>query len=137
MPAACRCTRRCGRPPARPAGSTWALAPLGFAAVPARARLLGTGARLRDVVRPRRRTRGDATVAGHLRAEPGPGRVPLLLADHPVLPDRLLTTRAAEAADLGYGEPVVLGYLLATAPVPPPCDVPWAHRFGLARRELW
>ena len=54
-----------------------------------------------------------------------------------MLGDRLLTTRRAEAADLGYSEPVVLGHLVRAAPVtgtlePPPCDVPWAHRFGLS-----
>ncbi len=127
-------------PPLRPAPSAadrakWVLAPLAFAAVPLRSRARGVAARVRDLARPRRTPAGAETVAGGLHPEPGPGRVPLLLADHPVLPDRLLTTRAAEAADLGYGEPVVLGYLVDCAPVPPPCDVPWAHRYGLARRD--
>jgi len=122
--------------------AAWALAPLGFAGVPPRARARAAAARARHLAR--RRGTPDArepgaALAGFLYAEPAPGRVPLLLADHPVLPDRLLTTRRAEAADLGYREPVVVGHLVRAAPVtgtlePPPCDVPWAHRFGLARR---
>ena len=123
--------------PAAAQRAAWVLAPLAFAGVPLAARARGIVTRVRDLARPRPAPPGPATVAGHLHPEPGPGRVPLLLADHPVLPDRLLTTRAAEAADLGYSEPVVLGYLIDTAPAPPPCDVPWAHRYGLARREVW
>ena len=121
---------------ARASRLTWTLAPLRFAAVPPAARVRGVAARLRDLARPRPAS-GEVSLAGHLHPGPGPGRVPLLLADHPVLADRLLTTSRAEAADLGYGEPVVLGYLVAGAPVPPPCDVPWAQRYALARREVW
>ena len=129
-------------PPLRPPVTTarrlrWALAPLTYPASPPFARARAIGARLR--ARPSDgEARGDA-VAGFLLPTAGPGTVPLLLADHPVLADRLLTTRRAEAADLGYSEPVLLGHLVGTAPVtgtlePPPCDVPWAHRFGLSRR---
>ena len=133
-PAACPSTRR-SPAPALARRLAWVLAPLTFAAVPPAARLRG---RRRPRARPRppaTAAAAPATIVGYLHPEPGPGRVALLLADHPVLPDRLLTTRAAEAADLGYSEPVVLGYLVDDAPVPPPCDVPWAHRYGLARRE--
>jgi hypothetical protein len=135
-----------GHPPPRsgaplPRRLAWALAPLGFAGVPPRARARGAAARLRNLAGPAPDAPKPAVApAGFLYAQPAPGRVPLLLADHPVLPDRLLTTRRAEAADLGYPEPVVVGHLVRAAPVtgtlePPPCDVPWAHRFGLSRRS--
>ncbi len=114
----------------------WILEPLTYAGIPLVTRARGVAGRLR----PRERAASHgAEPVGFLLARPGPGTVPLLLADHPVLGDRLLTTRRAEAADLGYSEPVLLGHLVRAAPVtgslePPACDVPWARRFGMSRR---
>jgi hypothetical protein len=121
----------------------WVLAPLRFAAVPARARARGVVRRLADTVSTPRTAPApppSGAPAGFLHSAPAPGRVALYAAEHPVLDDRLLTTRRAEAADLGYGEPALVGYLAGEAPLtgtlePPPADVPWAHRFGLARRR--
>ena len=73
--------------------------------------------------------------AGWLHASPGPGRIALFAARHPVVDDVLLTTEADEPAALGYGERRLLGYLEASAPASgrmgvhrPP--LPWTHRWG-------
>jgi hypothetical protein len=47
----------------------------------------------------------------------------------------LLTTHRREATDMGYEDPVQIGYLVARAPVTgrsglQPATVPWASRFG-------
>jgi hypothetical protein len=127
-----------GPPPTAGRRLRWALSPLAFAAIPLAARARAVVARL--LTRRPAHAAGAGHTAGFLLGAASPNTIPLLLADHPVLPDRLLTTRRAEAADLGYGAPVVLGHLVRAAPVtgtlePPPCDVPWAHRFGLSRRS--
>jgi hypothetical protein len=74
--------------------------------------------------------------AGWLESTPRDGLRPLHLALHPVTGDQLLVTEPREATDLGYGEPVLLGHLLAEAPVTGHLGVmrpriPWASRFGL------
>lgn len=110
-----------------------------WAAAPLRAGRLGDAAR-RSVAAVRaargRSGRGApgaaAAPAGWLHAEPAPDRLPLLAARHPVLPDVLLTTSAAEAAALGYGPPLLLGHLEAIAPVtgalgPAATPVPWTR----------
>ena len=72
---------------------------------------------------------------GYLYTAAGDERLPLLSAIHPVTHDQLLTTNRWEAIDLGYGEPELLGYLEADAPVTGRLGVrrphtPWAARFG-------
>ena len=65
----------------------------------------------------------------------GPGMTPLFASYHPVTGDQLLSRRPETAAHMGYGPPVLLGYLraipnltgtLGERVVP----VPWARRFG-------
>jgi hypothetical protein len=70
-----------------------------------------------------------------IHREDAPGRVALLSAIHPITGDQLLTTSEWEPNDLGYGEPELLGYLDALAPVTGSLelrrrDVPWASHFG-------
>jgi hypothetical protein len=65
---------------------------------------------------------------GWLHRDPGPGRLPLHSALHPLTGDQLLTTDRWEAVDLGYGEPVLLGHLEAAAPV--------TGRLGVIARPL-
>jgi glycosyltransferase involved in cell wall biosynthesis/GT2 family glycosyltransferase len=72
---------------------------------------------------------------GYLLQRSGHGRVPLYAAVHPVTHDQLLTTHRREATDMGYEDPVQIGYLVARAPVTgrsglQPATVPWASRFG-------
>jgi hypothetical protein len=72
---------------------------------------------------------------GYLAAEAGGGRLPLWSAVHPVTGDQLLTTQEGDAGNLGYGEPVRLGYLEPDAPVSGNLGsgrphIPWAARFG-------
>jgi hypothetical protein len=64
--------------------------------------------------------------------------VPLHASTHPVTGDLLLSTDASEAERLGYRHVVLLGYLVAHAPItgklgPIQAPVPWAARFGMAR----
>jgi glycosyltransferase involved in cell wall biosynthesis len=72
-----------------------------------------------------------------LLAEPGPDRVALFSAVHPVTADQLVTRDPSEARELGYGSVQILGYALALAPVTgtlqrPGLGIPWASRFGEA-----
>jgi glycosyltransferase involved in cell wall biosynthesis len=78
--------------------------------------------------------------AGYLYSAPGPRRQELLAAVHPVTGDQLLTFHRLEAADMGYGPTVGLGYVLVD--IPPSAGfamrrvaVPWASRFGLEVRR--
>ena len=62
--------------------------------------------------------------------------LPLHAATHPVTGDQLLSTDPSEASRLGYGQLVLLGYLVAHAPVtgklgPIRPPAPWAARFGM------
>jgi hypothetical protein len=125
--------RRSLRPAAR-----WVLAPLawGDTGVPVRARARAVGARAARALGPRR-SAGAAPLArvASIHVHPTPSRLPLFSASHPVTGDQLLTTERLEAADLGYGEPELLGYLDAQAPVTgrlgtAPLEVPWGSRFG-------
>jgi hypothetical protein len=75
--------------------------------------------------------------AGYLAIAPGPRTVPLFAAVHPVTGDQLLATRRSEFHGIGYREPRLLGYLVASAPVTGTlgithAGVPWAARFGVA-----
>ena len=72
---------------------------------------------------------------GWLHRAGGPGRVELYAAAHPVLDDVLLTTDPGEARELGYADPVSLGFLEEGAPVTGTpgvarVGVPWARHWG-------
>jgi hypothetical protein len=77
---------------------------------------------------------------GHLFSEDGDRRLPLFSTVHPVTGDQLLSTEDQESADLGYNDPVLLGYLQASAPTSGTLGVmcpfiPWASRFGQQRSD--
>jgi hypothetical protein len=128
--------------PARAAPSArarlrWALAPLAWRDVRGFWRRAGAVPR-RLFHRTHPPGPGSATgreFAGFLHPEQGPDRVPLYSALHPITGDQLLTNWRWEAVDLGYGEPVVLGYLDARASLTGRLGtsrphLPWASRFG-------
>jgi hypothetical protein len=78
-----------------------------------------------------------ASPTGYLLQSRLPRTLPLYGAVHPVTGDVLLSTEAAEARELGYGNPALLGHLAATAPVtgalgPIAVGIPWAWQFGVA-----
>jgi hypothetical protein len=80
------------------------------------------------------------TPVGYLYPEAAPGRRELFAAIHSVTGDQLLTHNPLEAADMGYGAAVSLGYVLEQAPVTgtlamPRVSIPWASRFGLEIRR--
>jgi glycosyltransferase involved in cell wall biosynthesis len=82
---------------------------------------------------------GDAPV-GYLYDGDGPRRRELFSAVHPITADQLLTFHQLEAADMGYGPAVSLGYALIDTPLPAGAGmhrvaVPWASRFGLEVRR--
>jgi D-inositol-3-phosphate glycosyltransferase len=69
-----------------------------------------------------------------------PGRRPLFSTIHPATGDQLVTTSLDEAARLGYGDAVRLGYVVAAAPVTRllgivPRSLPWASRAGFTAAE--
>ncbi len=73
---------------------------------------------------------------GYLSSDGGLGRLPLWSAVHPVTGDQLLSVDERDAGQLGYGQPVRLGYLEPVAPVSGKLGsgrpfIPWAARFGL------
>jgi hypothetical protein len=119
-------------------GARWILAPLAWRGTPIgrRERARAAAARGARLLRERRTDSGLplARVAS-IHVHPTPGRLPLVSALHPVTGDQLLTTERLEAADLGYGEPELLGYVDADAPVTGRLgthrrDVPWASHLG-------
>jgi hypothetical protein len=127
-----------GAAPRRRLGAAprWILAPLGWAgpvggarAAAGRALRLGRG----------RGDGGPAEPLGRLRAQPAPGFSELYSAIHPIVGDQFVTRSALEAADLGYTLQGVLGYICDASadrsPAPGP-DLPWASRFGRARRYV-
>jgi predicted O-methyltransferase YrrM len=64
-------------------------------------------------------------------------RIGIFSATHPVTGDQLVTRDPSEPSELGYEEPLLLGYALAVAPVTgdvsrPAAGVPWGSRFGEA-----
>jgi hypothetical protein len=74
--------------------------------------------------------------AGYVLKNATSRTVPLYAATHPVTGDQLLSTSEPEPRYLGYKDVVLLGYLLARAPVTRTLElarlgVPWASRFGL------
>ena len=73
---------------------------------------------------------------GFIHRRPAPGTSPLYSAVHPITGDQLLTTTKKEVEAFGYGEPALLGHLVAAAPVtgtlgPRARQVPWARFLGL------
>jgi hypothetical protein len=77
-----------------------------------------------------------AAPAGYLLRSPTTYTVPLYAALHPVTGDQLLSSSRSEATSLGYQDPVLLGHLVAWAPVtgrlgPIRAAAPWTTRFGM------
>jgi hypothetical protein len=128
--------------PARQASSAvrWVGAPVawrGFAPFDARAR--ASAKRALDLAKgavksaPSHERSGEPV--GYLSPNPGTQRTPVYSAIHAVTGDQLLTATPLEAADMGYGPAVLLGYALAVAPLTGSLrlndvTVPWASRFG-------
>jgi hypothetical protein len=131
--------------PARAA--RWVVAPLrwaGFGRRRARARAVVRRALLvRRIIAPGEQsseTLPSGPASGWLFPEWASGRVALYGATHPITGDLLLTRYPEEASESGYGEPRLLGFLLAEAPATgnldrPPTSIPWASRF--AERVRW
>lgn len=72
---------------------------------------------------------------GYLSAQPGPERLELLSAVHPITGDQLLSTDAGESTRLGYNTPESIGFLEAAAPASGSLlqarpAIAWASRFG-------
>jgi hypothetical protein len=72
---------------------------------------------------------------GYLSSQPGPGRLELLSAIHPITGDQLLTTDWKESARLGYNAPESIGFLEDAAPASGTLldgrpTIAWASRFG-------
>jgi len=72
-----------------------------------------------------------------LLAEPGPDRIAIFSAMHPVTADQLVTRDPSEARELGYDSIRIVGYALGLAPLSgtlarPRMAVPWGSRFGEA-----
>ncbi len=131
----------------------WAGAPAGwrgFGRVQGRARALARRSMDATLIATRRRTAryevtqdndrlGGGTVVGYLYPQDGPGRLELFAAIHPVTGDQLLTLHRMEAADMGYGKAVSLGFVLEQALATGThamrrVAVPWASHFGLKVR---
>ena len=77
-----------------------------------------------------------AAPVGYVLRSPAPYTVPLYGALHPVTGDQLLSTDPCEAANLGYREALLLGHLVARAPVtgrlgPIRTPATWTNRFGM------
>jgi glycosyltransferase involved in cell wall biosynthesis len=82
----------------------------------------------------------SGALVGYLYREHGPRRHELFAAIHPITGDQLLTLHRLEAADMGYGPAVSLGYVLVDLPLMGTLAmrrvaVPWASRFGLEVRR--
>jgi glycosyltransferase involved in cell wall biosynthesis len=93
-----------------------------------------------ESIRSQTQTRPPEPPVGYLYPHPGPGRLELFAATHSLTGDQLLTHHALEAADMGYGNAVSLGYALERAPVTGTLGmrrvvIPWASRFGLEVRR--
>jgi glycosyltransferase involved in cell wall biosynthesis len=75
-----------------------------------------------------------------LFAKARPGLKPLFAAYHPVTGDQLLTPDGEEAAQLGYLQPTLLGFMRDLGPVTGQIEqraqpIPWARRFGAVPRS--
>jgi hypothetical protein len=128
------------RRPGFRAAARWVIAPAAWrdlASRAARARAIVRRAfgSLRHLVRPSRELRPEGEPVGYLFGNPGPERLALFAGTHPVTGDQLLSPSPLEITDMGYGEPLLLGYLVARAPTTGQLGVrivpvPWASRFG-------
>jgi hypothetical protein len=131
-----------GRSPSRRTAVRWLFGPLLWRDLPIRPRQRATAtlARVARLALGARAVSGrlsspSGQPLGYLQGSDGDGRLALYTALHPVTSDQLLTSDPWEAIDLGYGEPVRLGYLEACAPVTGRLGtarplLPWASRFG-------
>ncbi len=74
---------------------------------------------------------------GYLHTTPGPVRIELFSAVHPVTADQLLTPFPLEATDMGYVDVTSLGFTLGSIDAVriERYSVPWASRFGLETRR--
>ncbi len=77
----------------------------------------------------------DRDPQGWLFESPRPGLRPLYASHHPVTGDQLLTCSAEDAAQMGYGNVQLLGFMASVAPVTGTLDqqriaTPWARRSG-------
>jgi glycosyltransferase involved in cell wall biosynthesis len=94
----------------------------------------------RELSRPRSASPSpDGAPAGYIFDAPGPGRVPLFAASHPITDDQLVTPYQLEAQDMGYVGITQLGWISDRSPVTGRRDlrrlsVPWASRYGLEAR---
>jgi hypothetical protein len=64
-----------------------------------------------------------------------PGMLPLYASHHPVNGDQLLTRSPGDAAELGYGDTQLLGFMAPAAMLTGsldrhPTSIPWARRAG-------
>ena len=133
------------RPPTRrpsPVGAArWSVEPLAWrGTVPTSTWAKVMGRRmLTSAGRAARPTRFELEPSGEPEAwlfESGrPGLAPLHASHHPVTGDQLLTRSAEDAAQMGYSEPQLLGFVRSLAPLTGdlahrPLPVPWARRFG-------
>lgn len=126
------------------ATARWALSPLGWSDLgQAAARRRATLRRLASapalLLRPPAPPSPTGTPAGWLLARASAGRIPLYAAVHPATGDQLLTRYRVEATETGYGEPILLGYMIERAPQTGILErtetaIPWASRFGTAVR---
>ena len=76
-------------------------------------------------------------ILGYLYTTPGPDRVELFSAVHPITADQIVTPFALEATDMGYVDVTSVGYTSGTLSelTIERYRVPWASRFGLATRH--
>jgi glycosyltransferase involved in cell wall biosynthesis len=77
---------------------------------------------------------------GWLYESDRPGLAALYAAYHPLTRDQLLIRSPGDAAQLGYGDPELLGFVQLAAPITgslgqQPLPVPWARRFGAVPRS--
>jgi hypothetical protein len=130
-----------GSPRSARRSARWALEPVGWrGSGPLGPRVRAVARRGLDVMRHALASPAPVRTAeaeGWLLPEPGPERVPVFAAIHPVTSDQLVTRDPSEARELGYEALRMLGYALAVGPVtgtlsPPQPAVPWARRFGRA-----
>jgi glycosyltransferase involved in cell wall biosynthesis len=128
----------------------WTLAPAnwrGFGHRSGRARAVARraadSALQASIRRPSAKSRGHEAARsrapiGYLHEHPGPERIELFAAMHPVLSDQFVTDLALEATHLGYTQVTSLGYIDRATDDSPAgvrrVAIPWASRFGLAAR---
>jgi len=139
------CAATATRPPLR-ARMRWILAPLAWrrsAKLRARLGLVRRRRRFGSSIDWERLSESDEDLgppSAFIYEKRRSARRPLFSAIHPATGDQLVTTSPDEAARLGYGDPVRLGYVIAAAPVTRllgivPRSLPWASRAGFTAAE--